>query len=157
MINVATRSGLDIALRGYGAEHDRPFVCSSWAKSAHQGEPARRIPLRLWSEHQRAHMNRCLARGACVVAAHPTAPAEIIGWACAEARGGALVVHWIYVVHVMRKQGVARELIAQLAVELLGAFHDSLPIVATQWPAHAWIGAKLRDLAFDPYLVAEAS
>ena len=80
-----------------------------------------------------------------------------MGWCCAEPTDGALLVHWIYVVHIVRKQGVARGLLELLTQQTHGRGLDAVPLVATQWPAHPWIGQKLPNLAYDPYLVAEAS
>ncbi len=157
MTRISTASGLQLELHNYDATH-APFVLSSWAKSAHQASPANRIPRALWTDRQNEHMARCLERDACVMMVLPDATDECVGWCCAGHRSGAMVVHWIYVRRLFRRQGAARALLDWFSNTLLGRSFGVDPVVATQWSKHGdWIAQRVPELAYDPYLIAEAS
>lgn len=144
---------------------DEPFIGSAWLRGASEAWPWALTPRARYVPQQLAHMARCRALGATVVACHPDAPDELIGFACYQLLGGDLVVHWIYVRGCMRRLGVAQQLLEH-------AQPGARRIVATGWAraCERWqtrerrgerrgivdtLRARGVELLYDPALVAE--
>jgi hypothetical protein len=138
---------LEIVLRG-PTPPDDPLIFSSWERGARAVEPYKSMAWPLYRARQDAHMKAARARSRTIVACFPTAPSEIAGWVCVERDRAALVVHWMYVVNGERRRRVGKRLYE-------AALDGHRGIVAfPQWSKHVhWILPKLRDLAFDPFLV----
>lgn len=90
---------------------DQGFICDAWFKAARSASKASEsIPLELYQPRQLAHMERALANARALVMCHPEDPTELIGFIVYHCLGPSLVIHWIYVRHMFRRQGLAREL-----------------------------------------------
>lgn len=105
--------GSDFAVRP-ARRSDAAFVASSWLRSYRDAPAVVAVPSRTYFYWQHRVVEALLARSAVLVACSPDDPDTIVGWACAEAMEGALVLHYVYVKHDFRRYGVARALVRAL-------------------------------------------
>ena len=133
---------------------DLGMIYSSWSAGQHSCPPWCLEPDELFRPRHRAFMDRCMERGATLVATPPDDDPtgdEILGWLCYEMAGDTLVVHWLYVKNAYREMGVASELLETAAPAYDG------PVVATGCSKMMlkWIQKRV-EVIFDPGLVGRA-
>lgn len=94
---------------------DLPFISSSWLQSYRDAPAVDGCPNGVYYHDQHQLLERLLQRSVVLVAVDEQDPDQIAGWVCAEVLNGpALVLHYIYVKHAMRKFGVAKRMVATL-------------------------------------------
>jgi hypothetical protein len=97
------------------AEKDFPFVLSSWAESFRGSHYAGVLPFETYFEQHRQHLTSILNRKnvRCLVAVNPQEAEEkyeIYGYLVHELGHKDPVVHWVYVKHGVRENGVTKYL-----------------------------------------------
>ena len=111
---------MEVLVRGYKAE-DLPMVFDSWLKDWRTSKWAGCIPNNLYFETQRTLIEDLIARGAVIQIAYPSGREDIIlGWACAEAKEGKTVLHYLYTKDPFLGLGVSNLLLASLPGEKPG-------------------------------------
>lgn len=133
---------------------DLPFIVNSWLKSGREGLLVKPLSNEIYfQEHKRiilALLNAPESR--VVIAADDACPTHILGWACgARPTQGACggpdgVLHFVYVKHLLRRQGLARQLV-QVAAGTPRVTSHLTPAAARYLSEHP--GA----FEFNPYLL----
>lgn len=130
---------MDVVVRA-AEPGDDGFIYSAWTKGAREVEPTRWVPREAFA----GHVRKRLAKGTTLVACHPDDPAMAVGFLCFELlRDDIAIVHWVYVVSIFRRMGVARGLLAGVPYSTLVATSNSKHFAR-------WIREK-SGAVFDPY------
>jgi GNAT superfamily N-acetyltransferase len=120
---------------------DEGFIFHSWLKSYRGSAAAQNITNPRYFAGQHALITRLLGRSKILVAANPEDPSQICGWIVYEPKAPIPVLHYVYVKHPFRRNGIARELIAQMECDTFFFTHSTEAV--KQLTARA---------IFDPYL-----
>lgn len=91
-------------------EEDRSFVFSSWLNSYRKSDAAKGLDGQTYYTQQRATIERLLSRSSGVIACQPSDEKEILGWLVLEP-ASSLVVHYAYVKHLLRREGLASHML----------------------------------------------
>jgi hypothetical protein len=94
-------------------EADRRFVLDSWVKSYVDQAPMHMATYGMsrWDWCKRV-AEWCVSTGRTVCTFMPDYPDAVLSWAC----GGKGVLHYVYTAGSVRRQGLAKELIAELGI-----------------------------------------
>jgi GNAT superfamily N-acetyltransferase len=102
---------------------DAPFIFSSWLKSYRESPAVRSVPNQVYYKQHHALIENIFLDPNCVaIVAHPPGePNVIAGYLVAEKYedSGLLVVHWAYVKHSYRGQGLFRQLVEEAKEQTL--------------------------------------
>lgn len=99
----------------YAGKDDVAFITNSWLKSYRESHSVDSIPNRVYYWYHHKILEQLLARSAVVVLCNEEDPDQILAWACVEKLvDKVLVIHYLYVKHAFRKQGLARRLMGFL-------------------------------------------
>lgn len=142
------RAGVDFAVRP-ARRTDAHFIASSWLKSYRDSPATAAVPSQTFYYWHHRVIEVVLARAAVLVACDPDDPDTIVGWACAEAMPGALVLHYVYVKHAFRRFGIARALVRALQAAEPGTDQ----IFATHATRRALGIMREHDIFLNPYLL----
>ena len=120
---------------------DHGFVFSAWEKGAWELSPYRWVS---WQRFRRGFGPEAQRKAKDVwVACHPDSPDTLMGFV---AKGGPSVVHWVYVVGILRRNGLAASMVRELGLDLRGLVTTMLPT-----PESFWMKLKSRGMVFDPW------
>ncbi len=142
------RPGDDFVVRP-ATRNDAAFVASSWLRSYREAPAAVAVPSRTYFYWHHRVIEVLLGRSAVLVACDPRRPDTIVGWACAEAMEGALVLHYVYVKHSFRRAGVARALVRALQASEPG----SEQVFATHATRKSFRLMRDAGIFYNPYLL----
>lgn len=142
---------------------DRSFVFDSWVKSYsdvyYERDAQRHIvsantpmPHAHYVAAQSALVELLLGRSTCLVYRSPVDAGVIRGYAVGEQRGGVLVLHWAFTRSQRRREGVMRELLAELRREL-GCVGDGGLYTHRKNPGGYWLEAM--GFEFEPKAIGE--
>jgi hypothetical protein len=128
---------------------DLPFIVNSWLKSAREGPTLRGLSSSVYfKEHKKLILTLLNSEDtALVIAADDADPRHILGWAA----GAPGVLHFVYVKHLLRRQGLARALTRVACSVACGAAGAA---AASHWtPAAArYLADHPGSFEFNPYL-----
>lgn len=92
---------------------DKNFILSSWTESFRRSPWSGTLPDKPFYDEMRAHLSELMLRPStsilCCFAPGEQPPNDVLGWVCFEA--DKLVLHYVYVKHAFRGEGVARALL----------------------------------------------
>ena len=95
-------------------ESDRNLILSSWFNSWRDDAD---VPLPVCRDSMNYLTKDLLSRGGALVAVAPDDDNHIYGWLCGEYFGSKeLIIHWVYVKHVFRQDGIACALLKKANV-----------------------------------------
>lgn len=129
---------------------DHAFVFNSALKSFRDAPSVRSIPNSIYFEYQHKILERILAspQSICIAACNIDDTDQIFGYVLSERLAGQRVIHWIYVKHDFRGNGIARAL-EVAALESLGQG----PVFFTHRTKSVERLADARRYTYHPYLL----
>lgn len=136
---------LEVGFRG-PVEGDMPFIFDTWVESFRLAHAAGPIPMDMYRNIYREVIKRVLQFPGvlCTVAFNAEIPSQTIGYVVA---GGwaPMTVHYLFVKHWFRRNGLARELMKQVGLERGAPFAFSFKSRVVGELVRNWPGAR-----FDP-------
>lgn len=142
-----TRLGrVEYGLRPYDAS-DEAIVIDPWISKAAAIEPLAGLTREELDAHRLSVIVPTLKRLGALVACDPVDPRVVLGWSCAEVRGGKQVCHFVFVKSPARRCGIA--------TGLLGAQLPKFKIEKTYFTHATKQLVKMKgkwNAAFNPYL-----
>jgi len=140
----------NIRVRPAGA-NDVKFITNSWLESYRDAPFPRNCPNSIYYHYQHKLLEQLIPRSYTLVAVNPSETDQILGWICAEHVAETLIVHYVYIKGVFRKQGVASALL-NTVVSAIGGEPKSYEY--THKTSYARRVPKVRDSwAYNPYLM----
>jgi len=104
----------DIRLR-QATKEDIPFLANSWLKSYRDAYAVKGCPNTLYYQFQHKVIDWALSESAVLVLCDPEDEWLILGWlAYQRLSGGVIAIHYLYVKHPFRKQGLAKRMVEQV-------------------------------------------
>lgn len=124
-----------VILRPYDAVSDEAFLYSTWMKSYKESGWGRAIPAPIYNIEQRSRIDKLLKREDTwiLIASNLETPEHIYGWMVGE---GNNKIHYLYVKHSYRGQGIGDKLVGDLRSD---------HIIYTHRPTPIWVEAKLKE------------
>lgn len=113
---------------------DLPFVFNSWLESYKAYPLALGVPKAKYFADQHALITELLRRGECLMAVNPADDTHLLGYVVHEP--ARRVVHYVYVKHPLRREGIARHLLSAIHAEGCTYTHHT--------PAGAQIAFRLK-------------
>lgn len=124
---------MDQILLRPGENADINFIANSWLKSFRNADFVKGVPNKIYYNYHHKLLEELLPRCEVRVACNAERTDQILGWICGEVQGGALVVHFCYVKHPLRRLGIGKKL-----MESLRADHGDIPVVYTHKTRLFW-------------------
>jgi GNAT superfamily N-acetyltransferase len=116
---------------------DVRFVVDSWLRSYRMSPWAGVIPNHRWFDVMHESVSELLARGAkLLVACNKDAPDQILGWVCHEKVRGGTCIHFVYTKEIVRRRGVASELLRHVTSENDERFYTFRTRASAYFPAY---------------------
>ena len=146
MSNVSIKNGLSVALRPYDHGRDDGFVIRSWVMNfarSRMAEPWPDDEFNLW---RKDYLYPTLASSRTIIAHHPEEPRSLLGWICADAAGGRIRVHGLYVKQAFRRLGIAHALLT-----LVTGNHSADPLPFVCWSRKLETDGRLRRAFTEKY------
>jgi len=110
---VSTEETEDVTMRP-GEPADIRFILNSWKESFRGAPFAKGVRSQTYFYYQgkllESLLPRCIVRVLCA----SSRPEQIVGWACVEPTNEVFIIHYVYVKHRYRNQGIARHLLESL-------------------------------------------
>ena len=104
--------GLIYVLRS-ATQDDHPFIYGAWIKGTWEAPPNRWCPWQLFKVGYAERIGQRL-QDKCLVLCHPDDPDALMGFVCYRKSNEALIVHWLYVIGMFRRQGLAKQVLTEL-------------------------------------------
>lgn len=129
-------------------EDDKALIFNSFLKSYHKSSVCKFVPNSLYYKPQTAIINFIIDNTKSLVLCFPEEPSEIIGYVLYEYVNDTLVVHYVYIKNLYRRQNIARDLILQLA-------EDNLIIATHITDEFSTLRYKLdnKRIVYDPFYI----
>jgi GNAT superfamily N-acetyltransferase len=118
---------------------DEGLIFASWSRCARLAPPMSWVPWRTFD----AFMRKRFGGASTLVACHPDDPSMMIGFICFNRSGDTVAVHWVYVVSMFRRKGVAKGLLEAVP-------HERIVSTSTSKEFGKWLREKSRS-TYDPY------
>jgi hypothetical protein len=130
-------------------EEDMDMVVDGWATSYADSHAAGVIPPDLHHKVYRPIISRAIKRSKARVLYNVQHPGQNFGFLCAEFGEDYPIVHYIYLKHFLRRQGLARYLLEDMGVNPKKPFvYGWKSRIAGDLVRGHWVGGR-----FDPILV----
>lgn len=130
-------------------ESDLDMVVSGWATSYADSHASGCIPMDLYHGIYRPIIARFLARSKTRVVFNVDHPSQNFGFLSAEFSEDYPIIHYAYLKHFVRRQGLCRGLLADMGINVRKPFvYGFKSRVAGDLVKNHWVGGR-----FDPILV----
>jgi GNAT superfamily N-acetyltransferase len=131
---------------------DIQFITSGWLKSFRNAPFVRGVPNGVYYYYHHKILEELLPRAQVMVACSEADHNQLLGFICAEKMDGdVLIVHYVYVKQLLRKQGIARF--------MLDTLRSELGTTSTQYTAKTYAAIDLEDklkadgMVYNPYIL----
>lgn len=95
----------------FGHDIDVGMVTSDWLKSFRDGYFNATVPNRVYYSQHHKILENLLEKSTVLVLCNANNPAQALGWMCYEVDANILIIHYIYVKEIFRRQGLATKLV----------------------------------------------
>lgn len=105
-------------------EEDRPFIFNSWLKAFRKGTLSANVDNSIYYTNHHSLVERILSKSKTIICCNSDDPSIIYGYVTYQEVDGQFVLHFVYVKHIYRKLGLARQLLAETGHDfnLLGCY-----------------------------------
>jgi len=131
-----------------GRSTDIPFVTNSWLKSFRaNGTFSQLVPNDIYYQQHHKILESIIPRGLLLVLCSMDDPDQILGWALTERQGDILILHYVYVKHSLRRNGLMDTLLTEIERHEKPAFKFTTHMTAT-WDE---LNPKRKGWIYNPY------
>lgn len=131
---------------------DIQFITSGWLKSFRNAPFVRGVPNSVYYYYHHKILEELLPRSQVMVACNEADPNQLLGFVCAEVLDNSvLVLHYVYVKQLLRKQGIAKFMVDTLK--------SDLSIATVQYTAKTYAVIDMEErlkaagMVYNPYLL----
>jgi len=131
-----------------GRSSDMAFVTNSWLKSFRSsGLFCQLVPNDIYYQQHHKILEHLIPRGLLLVLCNLEDPDQILAWALAEKQSDILILHYVYVKHSLRKNGLMNALLGELEKHEKPAFKFTTHMTSS-WDE---LNPKRRGWIYNPY------
>lgn len=136
--------GLPISFRTPGPD-DLAFVFDAWVESFRMSHAAGIIPMDMYRDLYREVVRRLMIQSVTLVAYNDQKPVQLLGFITFDREAAEPIIHYSFVKHFMRRNGLATALCAEAGIDPKEPFVYTFKSRVAKELTRSWTGAK-----FDP-------